>query len=353
MTEYCNGLSPDCPADGVASSSLVCAQPPSPCYLASYCTGMSPNCPNNPYAPTTTQCGAPRTCTNATLTTAARCNGAGTCVDGQQQSCAPYSCDTSTQSCRTTCQSQTDCAQGAYCNGAHCAPKVANGGMCQQNEACVSGACIDNRCCAGNCGQYTCDTGGTCATSCSPTACSTSQCRIGATCANDGTCGAPLAPGQPCQVGCQCASGQCADWYPDLDGDGYTDSASVRRCSAQGGGPPPNHHSGATSSADCCDSDGNARPFQSSYFSTPRVGCGGFDYDCTSGEQQRWTAVRPCDNGQCGSGGWLVSQLQGPPGCGVSATWVLLCESEEFICNPVCRPVCLVSDVEPRTQECH
>jgi hypothetical protein len=63
----------------------------------------------------------------------------------------------------------------------------------------------------------------------------------------------------------------------DYDGDHYGTSASIQRC----GTTVPSGY--ADKSGDCCDSDTNAHPGQTSYFTTADA-CGSFDYNCDTHE---------------------------------------------------------------------
>ena len=67
------------------------------------------------------------------------------------------------------------------------------------------------------------------------------------------------------------------DYYRDADGDGFGSSTLVfSSCTGTSGY--------VTNSTDCCDSDSNAYPGQTSAFTSPRNTCGGYDYNCDSTE---------------------------------------------------------------------
>ena len=100
-----------------------------------------------PYA-AGTQCLAP-TCTGMTATLPGKCDGAGACVRGTQQSCDPYTCGTAGV-CRTACATNADCSNGNVCNGTICGKKV-NGADCAASAECASGSCQQGVCCAGAC----------------------------------------------------------------------------------------------------------------------------------------------------------------------------------------------------------
>jgi hypothetical protein len=86
--------------------------------------------------------------------------------------------------------------------------------------------------------------------------------------------------GGPCSSDSDCCNGTC---YGDADGDGYAGSGS-KTC-----------HSSPSSGSDCCDSDANAHPGQTSYFTSQRSGCGGYDYDCDGSDGKRWGMMRRSD----------------------------------------------------------
>jgi hypothetical protein len=75
--------------------------------------------------------------------------------------------------------------------------------------------------------------------------------------------------------------GGCALRYPDADGDGYGSSASPAACIC------PQAPAFSANNLDCSDSDLNVRPGQTSFFATPRLLIGGFDYNCNGIEEQR------------------------------------------------------------------
>lgn len=86
-------------------------QPPESCGFTGVCSGDG-RCPM--YS-SQTIC-APAACVTATtLEPADLCNGAGGCVDGGLQDCAPYVC-VSPGRCLTSCTSTADCAPGNVCN---------------------------------------------------------------------------------------------------------------------------------------------------------------------------------------------------------------------------------------------
>jgi hypothetical protein len=64
---------------------------------------------------------APATCAStATETAPSTCDGAGTCVGGAPVACAPYRCDATVGSCRSTCSSNAHCAPTSACVDGSC-----------------------------------------------------------------------------------------------------------------------------------------------------------------------------------------------------------------------------------------
>ncbi len=72
--------------------------------------------------------------------------------------------------------------------------------------------------------------------------------------------------GSACTAGSQCTSGYC---YRDADADGYAVTSGDMVCKAS-----------ASSGTDCYDSNANAKPGQTAYFTANR-GDGSFDYNCS------------------------------------------------------------------------
>ena len=72
---------------------------------------------------------------------------------------------------------------------------------------------------------------------------------------------------------------------------------------------------------DCDDADPRAFPGQTEFFDTPRLGAGGFDFDCDEDETLEAPDFAECDPPVCGSApGW--SRLYDViPGCGETAYW--------------------------------
>jgi MYXO-CTERM domain-containing protein len=119
-----------------------------------------------------TACGDPASCTGDVSQAQGSCDGAGACTIPATANCLPYTCDSATGACKTTCTFDGDCSQGAKCDTStgKCAVTTAtckgpytvaqpNG----QEESCapykcVGGACVDSCSTDNDCAPgYDCD----------------------------------------------------------------------------------------------------------------------------------------------------------------------------------------------------
>ena len=135
----------------------------------------------------------------------------------------------------------------------------------------------------------------------------------------------------------------CTTYYTDADVDTFGVSPSQCRCLSS------SPYTSITSN-DCCDSNANAFPNQTAYF-TAATGCGNFDYDCSGASELRWSRQGACrcsatTDSFCVTGtcelveGWATNQ---PPACGATGAFVNYCARGAVGC---------ASKTEPRTQEC-
>jgi hypothetical protein len=106
--------------DGADPASECPAQPSSPCGHTGGCNG-SGACRERAAG---TVCGAAN-CSAGSETTAATCNGVGTCTTGTTRPCTGYLCGPT--ACRTSCTTAADCATGYKCASSACLPnKIAS-----------------------------------------------------------------------------------------------------------------------------------------------------------------------------------------------------------------------------------
>jgi hypothetical protein len=154
-----------------------------------------------------------------------------------------------------------------------------------------------------------------------------SACDVGLECMAGGTC--KTSDLEPCESADECASGACSAFYMDTDGDGFG-AAPISVCGSRA---PVGY---VATPGDCCDTDANARPGQENYYGTPRIGCGGYDYNCANGEERRDTTVKilfgcwvgvgwyvygdPCLN-DCAAIGYPSCLEDCIPSCGATALW--------------------------------
>jgi len=108
----------------------------------------------------------------------------------------------------------------------------------------------------------------------------------------------------------------CQTFYRDSDNDGYGTTQSQCLCSATG-------DYDVTNDDDCCDSDANARPGQSDYFTTQNS-CGSWDYNCNNSTDYKWGSYNGgCSDWGVGNGCNVESGWQGSmAGCGQTKNYV-------------------------------
>jgi hypothetical protein len=112
----------------------------------------------------------PGTCDGVAVSGTLVCDGTGDCTSGPSLICAPFNCDTTTNSCFTTCASDADCAANTKCVAGSCGHRPI-GGACTGAGQCASGFCADNICCNSTCSGpcVSCNQSGRLGT-CEPTA---------------------------------------------------------------------------------------------------------------------------------------------------------------------------------------
>lgn len=237
-------------------------------------------------------------------------------------SCGGYLCNGTSMACPTTCQADTNCANGYYCGGdAACHPQLGQGtacntsagtssGTCAQTgcRECASGNCVDDVCCS----SASCPTCQACAASlqasggtngtCSPSTAFTDphhQCGNTSTCDGAGACG--LDNGQAATSANQCASG----WLADSVCCSTACSAACDVCTAALGSP----------------ANGTCGPAPAGSAGTPACGsgvaCNGSSGACPGAS---CTSDSACVTGfYCGSGGTCQPQKNQGAGCNTAA----------------------------------
>ncbi len=129
----------------------------------------------------------------------------------------------------------------------------------------------------------------------------------------------------------------CNDFWYDNDGDTYGVRSSSQ-CWCRDGQWP---YTG-TDYNDCYDSNANANPGQTAYFSSHR-GDGSYDFNCSGSEEREYTGTSSgCDWDvvyiacECDTAGWE----RAVPPCGGSGLWIEDCSATY---DPVCYALCMLS----------
>jgi hypothetical protein len=105
--------------------------------------------------PANEACGPAATCVNGVETPRDGCDGAGSCQPGSPRDCDPFPCDG--DACATTCGSDDDCVDDAFCDGNdHCVAKKNLGEACGREDECLSGLCQQDVCCESACRTEDC-----------------------------------------------------------------------------------------------------------------------------------------------------------------------------------------------------
>ena len=239
-TPYTSGTDPDSECLGKANSGTACA---GTCDGKSACT----------YPTATTSCGNPM-CAAGKQTTYG-CGGDGSCAP-KQTSCGQYICGAT--ACLSSCTSDTQCAASAWCKSGKCVPKIADGGACGGNNQCTNKYCVDGTCCHTSCAL--------------PNTCGTGTCLC-----NGATCG---------------AGHVCKTWYIDQDQDGYGVQSANDTAGCDNVPPTDaNKNKYVLNHDDCDDTDANAHPGQTKWFTMKSKG-GTWDYNCDQSTQfQHSTAI--------------------------------------------------------------
>ena len=158
---------------------------------------------------------------------------------------------------------------------------------CAANSECASGYCVDGVCCNTACdGQcFSCNQTGQIGYCAAQT--TGDDLNAATPCTGPRTCGAPntvvnasgcrLKDLQACKTDGDCGSLHCVTFYVDHDQDGYGDSSTTLKLCEEPNGVPPGGY--VAVGGDCCDTDANAHPGQTQYF-TKANACSSYDYNC-------------------------------------------------------------------------
>jgi MYXO-CTERM domain-containing protein len=156
------------------------------------CNGVSPSCT---YPPATTACGS--TCA-AGSETKSTCDAAGACVAGSATSCGAYVCGADGKSCRTACDTDTDCATGYGCGvDKKCSPKA--GSKCSDDGTESIAADGTHKPCA----PFVCNSG---TGVCNPICTTSADCASSYTCNSTTKTCDPTNPDPSPSGGCGCAT---------------------------------------------------------------------------------------------------------------------------------------------------
>ncbi len=160
-------------------------------------------------------------------------------------------------------------------------------------------------------------------------------------------------------------------FYMDCDGDGFASASaeSTDYCDPTGSGnPPPPSAScpggwtaappNSPNNIDCDDTDPDAYPGQTMWFTSAAMG-GGYDYNCINGMEMRYTTSNISSDDTCtinrimrgciGAAGWTSSM---PAACGGTATYSR-CQYYAGLCSGgTCTPPSCGRVNGSRTQEC-
>ncbi len=209
----------------VGSDPVVCT-PSDECHAAGTCNPADGTC-SNPPADSGTPCGSP-ICEGAVLQTFA-CDGQGTCAQAKTD-CSPYTCDSDSAACPSSCNGDEACASGLHC---------VNGVCCQAQDFCdFSGVCCDPErsptatCCPANDGGccecfHNSDPGGQEFICCEPedlcgpagadTCCHVDEACVSDRCCHDTfhcedrCCDRPCCNGVCCSQGTECVNDTCVE----------------------------------------------------------------------------------------------------------------------------------------------
>ncbi len=214
--EFCDGAADDCPSDIKLGTDFECRAAAGDCDLADSCDGLSNDCPD-----------AKRPANEECRAAAGDCDLADSC-DGMTNDCPDARRDTNYE-CRAAafpCDAAEFCDGGITCPVADDSP-CADGALCDADEQCQSGACINGTCGPAAAVNGVCDSGPDCqgelicdGQACKVDrdgACAGNECAGGLAC--DGTSSTcKVASGGTCVASSDCANGSTCDGDPPTCG---------------------------------------------------------------------------------------------------------------------------------------
>jgi hypothetical protein len=235
-------------------------------------------------------CPAGSTCLNGT-----RCSE---CTTGQRRcnNGRPQQCSGGLWQDSTPCPGNLSCINDGQCGCTGNTPRQCGVDVCVALTQC----CQDSDCTNG------CQACNTTSHSCGPLGGRPDRCPGGQACNATGQCGGA---GATCLTNNDCSGGLCASWALSGDGDAFgRQNTLVRTCGATA--PQVPSSAGPTDvyvrvtdgipdiqRFDCCDTDMEARPGQTTFFQRARTGCStgelAFDFNC-DGSTEPNPPLGPC-----------------------------------------------------------
>lgn len=212
----------------------------------------------------------------------------------------------------------------AICLAGACKPSVCGDGFVDpgNREECDRPGAVDGAGCDHDC-TFSCGSALVPAKGCNTSFCAHQTCSAAHACVADpAPCPAPSASCKSVQ--CDEATRTCPETLIDADGDGHGPASS-----------PP-----VAPCDDCDDTDANALPGQTAYFSTPRR-AGGYDYDCDGAERPENPSPGNCTSTGPATCYFLRGWQLPVPACGASGALITACPT------PGCTPTLVTT-----TQAC-
>jgi hypothetical protein len=347
VAETCTGLSPTCPADQFATPTVTCRASAAACDAPETCTGTSAGCPADALRSSTFVCRA----SGGTCDPQELCTGTSSSCPVDVRSPANSVCRASAGPCDTaevcngsaaTCPSDVFQPNTTSCGAPNC-----SNGVFTPAPRCTGSSNTCQSFANTSCNGFQCNSTGTaCLTTCG----TNTDCLATHYCLS-GSCVPKRGDGQGCVNNTDCVSGSCLQGWEDADNDLYGNpGVTARFCTNL-----PSTY--AANNTDCCDSNANVRPNQTSYFTTAVTGaCSsrGFDWNCSGTSDKQYTNVNGCTAGTCAGAnctgsGW-VSFLSAA--CGSTADY-RTCTNVRLICSGgEVATACGLTNTSPRTQAC-